>query len=317
MTFVEMIATRFGSTPPLNSTFVPEARFSTQFMDWFKETCRLLNPWYNLRRALHGFITHPKYETVVWTIPLEFYGSFLCYFLLLTLAKVQSSSMRMGLVALLAVCAMGLGSWNMFCFSGGMLIADFNLGQDDNALRLCTRKGSKFAWIALFATAFYVAGLPTFMFADSYQKPMPGFEIVRFLTPESLDMEDHARFWWSLSGVSLLLSISQLTHLKRLFETYFCQYLGKISFSLYLIHEFCILLFGLGIKRLMLLLVGIDPESKESSGMYWMICVIWYVLVTIPVFSIAAQMEKYVDAPIVSFARWMEGKCMKCFKGVY
>jgi peptidoglycan/LPS O-acetylase OafA/YrhL len=316
LTFCEMAATRFGYAPPLNFTFVPEASFSAQFVDWLGETNRLVNPVLNIQRALQGFVTHPKYDAVIWTIPIEFYGSFVCYILLLTLVRIPSNGMRMGLVAAFSVSSMVMGSWNIFCFSAGMLIADINLGQDENATTPSPRP-SKYPliWSTVFAIAFYVAGFPTLVYPEAKLNPMPGFETLRSLIPMSLNMEDHSRFWWSLSGVSLLLSISQLPRLKSLFETNFCQYLGKISFSLYLVHEFCAVLFGLSLQQLMLRLAGLEP--KAGTFFYWVVCAIWCLLFTVPVFAVAAQVEKWVDVPSVKFARWLERKCLKIYKNMH
>lgn len=313
LTFCEMVATRFGFGPPLNFTFTPEPSFSAQFMDWLVETNRFVNPIHTYKRALHGFITHPKYDAVVWTIPLEFHGSLLCYTLLFLLVHVPSNSLRMGLVAIFSIFCMVLGSWNMSCFSAGMLIADFNLSQEDKGTLQLPRP-SKYGkiWTAIFAMAFYVAGFPTLVYEEAKLKPMPGFETLRSLIPMSLNMEDHSRFWWSISGVSLLLSISQVPRLKSVFETNFCQYIGKISFSLYLVHEFCLVLFGLSLQQFLMRMANLEPNA--NTLLYWLVCGIWFVLFTLPAFAIAAQMEKWVDVPSVRFARWLEGKCLRMYK---
>jgi len=316
LTFCEMVATRFGFAPPLNFTFIPEPSFSAQFVDWLVETNRLVNPVLNFHRALQGFVTHPKYDAVVWTIPIEFYGSFVCYILLLMLVRIPSNGARMALVALFSGSCMVMGSWNIFCFSAGMLIADFNLGQDEDGSTVSPKSARhRIIWTAVFAIAFYVAGFPTLVYPEAKLNPMPGFETLRSLVPMSLNMEDHSRFWWSISGVSLLLSISQLPRLKSLFESNFCQYLGKISFSLYLVHEFCAVLFGLSLQALMLRLAGLEP--KAGTTLYWFVCGIWCVLFTLPVFAVAAQVERWVDVPSVRFARWLERKCLKIYKNMH
>lgn len=313
LTFCEMVATRFGFMPPLNFSFVPELSFSAQFVDWIVETNHLVNPMYNFKRSIQGFVTHPKYDPVVWTIPLEYYGSFVCYFLLLLLVWIPNNSLRMTMVAVFAGICMGMGSWNIFCFSTGMLIADFNLGQEENDT-MSTIRLSRYEkiWTAVFAVAFYLAGFPTLVYEEAKLKPMPGFETLRSAIPMSLNMEDYSRFWWSISGVSLLVSISQIPRLKRLFETNVCQYLGKISFSLYLVHEFCLVLFGLGIQTVLMRLAGV--ESHANNLMYWLTCGIWYIFVTVPIFGIAAQVERWVDVPSVKFAKWLEGKCIKTYR---
>ncbi|KAG0645284.1 O-acetyltransferase -1 [Hyphodiscus hymeniophilus] len=225
VTFCEMVSTRFGFVPPLSFGFIPESKFLAQFLDWAKETSRFVNPLYNAQRALQGFITHPKYDAVMWTIALEFYGSLVCYTLLFLLNRIPGNSIRMTLVGIFAIISVYLGSWNLFCFSSGMLIADHNLSQKDShsatILALPTPPKHQKLWLFLFAISFYVAGFPTLVYEEAKVKPMPGFETLRSLTPMSLYMEDHSRFLWSLSGVSILLSISQVPKLKEIFETDF------------------------------------------------------------------------------------------------
>jgi peptidoglycan/LPS O-acetylase OafA/YrhL len=316
LTFCEMLATRFGFAPPLNFSFAPESSLSAQFVDWLAETNRFVNPVYNFQRALQGFVTHPKYDPVIWTIPLEFYGSFVCYILLFMLVRIPSHRARMGLVAVFAGFCMSMGSWNIFCFSAGMLIADFNLSQEENDTIPSSRSSRNgMIWTAVFAMAFYMAGFPTLVVAEAKLKPMPGFETLQSLTPMSLNMEDHSRFWWSISGVLLLLSISQIPRVKSLFETNFCQYLGKISFSLYLVHEFCIVLVGLSLQALLMRLAGLEPHA--STFVYWLVCGIWYLLFTLPVFALAAQVERWVDVPSVRFARWLKEKCSKGYRSLH
>ncbi|TVY81598.1 hypothetical protein LSUE1_G003562 [Lachnellula suecica] len=307
LTFVEMLATRFGFAPPLSFGFVGEASLLGQVGDWIKEVNHWVNPFFNFLTSIRGSINHMRYDAVVWTIPLEFYGSFMCYILLLVLVRIPGNRMRMSLVAATSVCFMLLGSWNMFCFSAGMLLADFNLGQDEKDT--VTSPRASIIWSIIFAASFYVAGFPTLMMGEM---PMPGFEFLLHLTPTSLHLEDRARFLWSISGVLLLLSISQLPRLKAIFETNFSQYLGKIAFSLYLVHEFCIQLFGLGIQGILFKLTGLEPRA--NTLMYWLVCVVWYLLFTLPVFAVAAQVERWVDAPSVRFARWLEGKCLKVYR---
>lgn len=214
LTFTEMLATRFGIGPPLNFTFVPESTFAGQFADWVKETIHFVDPVYNAPRALRGLLIHPKYEAVIWTIPLEFYGSLVCYFLLILLARVprlnSSYRARTILLVALAIGSMYLGSWNNFCFMTGMLLADSNHEQEEKLHSLIlssegiseARISNKWwLWWFVFANAFYVAGFPSLIDQEAKKRPMPGFETLLALTPMELSMEDHARFWWSISGM--------------------------------------------------------------------------------------------------------------------
>lgn len=324
LTFAECVSTIFGFAPPLNFDFVPEPNAWCQLWDWIKETNRLINPFLDWERPIHGFVTHPKYDAVVWTIPLEFWGSMMCYILLLILTQIPVPGIRMGLLGVCAVGFMSLGSWNMFCFASGVLIADLNLGQmEDEPLSplSLSRPVSKLQvrnlkplWIVILVAGFYVAGFPTLSYHEEWERSMLGFETLRSLIPVSVDFEDHARFWWSISGVGMLLSISQLSTMKRFFSRPILQYLGKISFSLYLVHEFCVELFGLKLQIFMQDFVGVEPKSGTIG--YWLLAPVWVVAFSCCVFPIAAMVERWIDVPSVKFAKWFEERSLKWVKSL-
>ena len=287
LTFCEMLATRCGVSPPLNFMFIPEPTLLAQFVDWLGEINRFVNPVYNFPSAVQGSAIGMKYDPVVWTLPLEYYGSLLCYMFLFVFVWIEKVWLRMGLLIFFSGSLLLMGSWNFFCFLAGMSIADFHLIQEENDQKPSIKHGV--VWTILFAIAFYVAGLPSLWSPIARMQPMPGFETLHALTPMNLSMEDPSRFWWSISGVLLLLAISQLPRLKKLFETNFCQYMGKIAFSLYLMHEFCLEVFGHSLQNFMMRLTGLEPTAGTFG--YWLLCVVWYVLFTVPVFALAAQFE--------------------------
>lgn len=327
LTFTEMLATRIGYPPPLNFNFKPEPTFFGQVWDWLVETNKLINPLHNFSRSIRGLVTHPKYDPVIWTIPVEFYGSIICYLLLFALARVSNTRLRMGSVALLlCIPSMFFGCWNIFCFTSGMLLADFTLGQEhDESITAVstssfpstkTTKKHRILYPILLTISLYLAGFPALIYPESRTSPMPGFETLRSLIPSACftKMEDPARFWWSLSGILLLLSISQLPRVKSIFETRACQYLAKISFALYLVHEFCIVLFGGKLKGWLEAGTGLGPEGKEvvHSVGYWVLCGGWFGVFSVLVFAVAAQVERWVDQPSVRFAKAVEERAKGC-----
>ncbi|CAG8976649.1 hypothetical protein HYALB_00002165 [Hymenoscyphus albidus] len=313
LTFCEMIATRFGFYPPLSFSFVMEPTFAEQFKDWLWETNKLINPYFNAKQAILGSVVdHPKYDAVIWTIPLEYYGSLACYSLLLIMTRIPSDTARVALLSVLSILYMGIGSWNMFCFTAGILISNLTLSQEEKDNPPPSPKKVRIYTIILIV-AFYIAGLPTMGTPETLTNPMPGFETLRALTPKNIHLMDLGRFWWSISGVSILLCISQLPRFKRVFESNLCQYFGKISFSLYLVHEFCIIIFGLALQRTLCWLVGVQP--KAGGFMHWVVCVIWFGMFTGIVFGISGQVERWIDRPSVMFSKWFEGRCRKWYAG--
>jgi hypothetical protein len=46
------------------------------------------------------------------------------------------------------------------------------------------------------------------------------------------------------------------------------------------------------------------------------VCWAWFVVFTVPVFALAAQVERWVDVPSVRFAKWLEERCSGVYKGL-
>jgi peptidoglycan/LPS O-acetylase OafA/YrhL len=117
--------------------------------------------------------------------------------------------------------------------------------------------------------------------------------------------------------VGLLLSISQMPRLRtRVFESRACQYLARISFALYLVHEFCLVVFGLRLQGWMVSVTGVGEAGAKGGLGYWVVCVVWFAVFTVPVFALAAQVERWVDVPSVRFAKELEERGLRVFKGL-
>ncbi len=313
LTFSEMVLTRFGIPPPMSYGFDPAPTFLSQFLDWIYALNRFVNPFYNFWGAIRGNAVGIRYDPVVWTIPLEYYGSLVCYLLLLVFTTIRKDWIRMFSVAILSLIGFTLGFWSLFCFLAGMLIADFNPQGLHDADSLAPSRGWKtYIWWLVFTISFYIAGFPSLMNETLRDQPSYGFSTLRTLTPP-LAMEDQARFWWSLSSIFMLFSISQLASLKTIFESSFCQYLGKLAFSVYLLHAISLQIFGIRFQKWLLSVTGL--EVGDGTLVYWLAAILWYVPFSVVVFLWAAWFEKWVDAGSVKFAKWLEGKCREWWRG--
>lgn len=78
----------------------------------------------------------------------------------------------------------------------------------------------------------------------------------------------------------------------------FSQYLGEISFGIYLMH----VPFGMGIKRIYL-----DPWRETHFGDGNLAHLFIFLITTWIVFT-AADYFTMIDTQVVKFARWMQGK---------
>jgi len=107
------------------------------------------------------------------------------------------------------------------------------------------------------------------------------------------------RFWQSLGAGLFLYSSVFLPSVRGFFSNWIMQYLGRISFSLYLMHKIpeCVisarLVFALGWK--------IEYDFKIALAVYFFVqlpLAIW----------VGDVFERSVDVPCVRFVRYMERK---------
>lgn len=214
--FVGLILVRLGMrkfdpfyTDPSTETTVQALRH------WVSE----LNRQSTIFRFTTNFVLlSNRFEWVTWTIPLELYGSYACAITLLLVARVRNDLARRSLVAGLAVYALLNEAWFVSNFLAGMLIGDLALTQQP--------------WDGLYYPLFGIALLLAPIPKESPYYTAAGYTFLYTLVPNTVI----DRFWLSLGATLLCLSISNLDRVKALLTTRPVLFLGRISFSMYLLH---------------------------------------------------------------------------------
>jgi peptidoglycan/LPS O-acetylase OafA/YrhL len=282
-----------------------------QVVDWFYACRDFVQPFHNYNNE--SDIIH-RYEWTMWTLPLEIYGSVICYLTVMAVARITHPVKRSAVVLLFTWFAAVKGNWWSTNFLIGMLHADFMIWQGKTERSLTTSFTVKCLWGGVFIWALYLAGLPD---AHYEEYNLPGFDWYYHNTPMSWQgIEGGGRFWWMISGITLTVSISQVPLLRKIFETRLCQYLGRISFMLYLVHMYVFELVGRMWKNMLSDLVAEDVYSEETktttriargNGLYFVYFGFWIVMLPV-VLIVAGQVTKYVDDPSIRFAKWLETK---------
>ncbi|KAK7753808.1 hypothetical protein SLS62_004174 [Diatrype stigma] len=270
------------------------------------------------------------YNEPLWTLPVEFRCSFVIFGLLLAVA---GSSARTRFVLFSGVAVFSVYSLHLpeFLFCGGMLVAALRLHFDEDEdeatnnqrIGLDTAAAStprtidtirswwaKFsgcrpvklaASVACFAASLHVLSMPKISMGGD---EAAGFRTLARLIPEryyAVGVPEN--FWLAQGAVSLLLTVDRSPPLQKLFTNCFAQYLGRISYSLYLIHGLLLqsVAFFIG-KRL---IHTINPEVK---GLYILMVaftamIFWTVLIW------AADLGwRFIDSPSVRFSSWLQRK---------
>ena len=204
----------------------------------------------------------------LWTMKFEFWGSMGVF---LFCALVQNARLRF---LVLAVAAILLFKTYYLCFVGG--VALYQWSRVSQAVRDRVPAGA--IW------AFLLAGV--YMGAFPFNVGGPGniwFGWMSFLSPED---------WHILGAAPFVFGVMNVAVLRTLLMTRVPQYLGKISFSLYLIH---VPLIGSLMTWLIVHLYSPPHRLRAIAAA---------MAITIPVIIACSHFfEKFIDVPSVRFSR--------------
>lgn len=183
------------------------------------------------------------YNDHTWSIPMEFRGSVVIWTTLLALAECDTMTRLLCEAGLTWYFLYVVDGWYCALFMMGALICDLDLLAKADRLPTQLRCDFKpWVWWLLFGIALYLAGVPSASEDIQHLRTEPGWYYLSFLKPQAMwDFRWFFRFW---AATLAMVSIPKLPTVRAFFETAFCQYLGKISFALYLVHGPVLWTFG-------------------------------------------------------------------------
>ncbi|KAF2973483.1 hypothetical protein GQX73_g39 [Xylaria multiplex] len=240
------------------------------------------------------------YSDSLWTLPIEFKSSLVVFSMLLALSRCTTRA-RVLITLCVACYSFWYVHWGEFLFVGGMLIVESNLrcqrlvsmreprldeGEDDDlevrpnrslwlrvlksqALRRCCS-------IVAFLTALFILSMPKHdrRAADSY-----GFKTLIWLIPTHFSaMGAGDSFWQPLAAVFLVLLIDSAQLLQRIFTTRLAQYLGRVSFALYLVHMFILHSLGFWLGEYFVRLTGSESYWQYGTGIGLAAVIVGFVI---------------------------------------
>lgn len=152
-------------------------------------------------------------------------------------------------------------------------------------------------WIANFICGLYLCSFP-----DERGITTPGFVTLARMIPAWY--AEKYRFWQSFGAIQVIWACTNMRFLQRLFEGPVVQYLGKISYAMYIMHGPVIHTIGWGMMGVFWNLFGSETRTQWEMGFALS------ALITFPCIIWAADIFwRAVDIPCVKFARWLEVKC--------
>ena len=230
-TFLYMLSWRILGSPFLVRGTKPQGSQLDEIWHWyaeFKNFSFVFNrggdPWFS-------------YNFHTWSIPVEMKGSIVVYTAVQSFSRLTVNA-RLWCSAALAFYFLYIADgWFGSAFMVGVMLCEFDLlaskGELPRALaRLQPYK--KFICYHLLAAGIYLGGVPAATLDVMDLRKNRGWYILSFLKPQAVF--DYKWFYLFWGAVFLVTAIPRIPWLKRFFEGRFCQYLGRVSYSLYLVH---------------------------------------------------------------------------------
>lgn len=172
-----------------------------------------------------------------WSIPVEFRGSIVIYTSLMAFSRCTQAARLWCQVGLIYYFMYIADGWFCALFVAGMVLCELDLLAASGNLPRFLTKLERFKtpiYYILFIISVYFGGVPSHSMDITVLRNSPGWHYLSYLKPQAVF--DYKWFFLFWAATFLVASIPRIPWLKSFFETRFCQYLGRISFSLYLVH---------------------------------------------------------------------------------
>ncbi|RFU31326.1 hypothetical protein B7463_g5002, partial [Scytalidium lignicola] len=285
-----------------------------------------LKAWYNICWKFIGaswlLDSHdlPRLNPALWTIPVEFAQSLLLFLAVLGLSRCTTQA-RFILLGLISVFCFQTGRHHTIEFLGGMFFAEVVLLQNASTpspppnLDILPMHVEEKPIVAAesnsqvkpyLVQAFWLANLACGLYIASWTNHhVEGVWGLRFLNAHTPAPYKGQRIWFCLGAFQIVGACTQVRTLQRLFASPVPQYLGNISYALYLMHNVCLQSlqpqFGPFIDEY------IGTATLGARHMVWLTGLVLYLPVII---CVSDLFWRVVDIPTVKLARWLEGKCV-------
>lgn len=208
-----------------------------------------------------------SYNFHAWSIPTEFKGSIIVYTACAALARCSRNARLWCEVGLIVYFLYIVDGWFGAMFMGGMLLCDLDLlAAAGNLPKFFSYFESfkELIFLNLFIASMYLGGVPSRGWDFNVLKKSPGWMFLSHLKSQSIF--DYKWFYLFWAALFLIAAIPRLPWLKKFFDTRVNQYLGRISFSLYLVHGPVLWVLG---ERLYSA-VGYTREAHKEHIPHWM-----------------------------------------------
>ncbi|KAL6403231.1 Acyltransferase 3 [Ilyonectria robusta] len=260
--------------------------------------CRLLHlPRFPLQ--LHANQTL-GYDGHLWTIPIEFRGSFYLFAVILATARLQTKY-RLLTVAAIIYYGYICSKWEFILFLSGIPLVEWDHIRGahipPSVLGAKETTPSRSALKTIFWHLVSALGLFFLSQPEEGGETTPDWAYLTSLIPEWWQVEQQ-RYWQSAGAVCFLFGVAHSPWWQQVFTSRIAQYLAKISYSIYLVHGPVHLLICMPWQKFVWDLTGVEGNAFHVGYVLG-------VLFSIPMVIMFADIfRRAVDIPTVKFARY-------------
>lgn len=273
------------------------------------------------------------YDDNLWTLPFEFQCSMVVLIWLVAFTRMPNKMRIMFSVALAWYVEWILIDWALFLFLSGMIVCDVHFeieklsspsGNEmstiydettDVPMWARVRRGivcrvtnkvfpkqghlRKSIGLASFIFAIYILSMPEL---DQGGATSFGYTTMASLIPERFGND----LLVPIAAVWLMFTVDQVNFLQILFTNRFSQYMGRISYPLYLVHGPLLWTWGAFLGKKCVSFIGQDTDGQYVLGIALAASLWWPVVIYVADFT-----NRFVDIKCVAFIKWAYDKLEK------
>ena len=246
-------------------------------------------------------------------------GSMVVFITVLGIARTKTWT-KLSILCLLIFHCHANANWKPATFLQGVLLAELSFiyarplepttpALDVDEKLMMSKQDRKYESLAskcffsfLFLFSIWVGAQPT-----NGWDTTPGYQWMYNSLPVAYakSPENRATFWPSIAAFFLIFALEMAPYLQSIFTTSIAQYLGEVSFSLYMIHFQIQSTLGEWLVPKMMNVTG----GWENGEIGFVAGILLSVAILGPVtFWVADVFSRLVDEKCVKFARWISTK---------
>jgi peptidoglycan/LPS O-acetylase OafA/YrhL len=244
-------------------------------------------------KALYDSFIGVYLNPVLWTMSFELYGSFIVFLSLFSYLIFPKKRQVYLFYAILASVLLILNSLLMLgCFILGLILCDLFVSGKLPQVK------NKFYKVFLLVLSLYLCSFP---YVKDIKTTMWGILDTSFMSGQLEQIS-----YLIIGAFILVYLILTSKRLQKFLNIGFARFLGKISFSMYIMHLLIIMSLTSALFKYLIKYLPYDICALIASG------------VTIPIiFAVSWFVYKYVDLPSIKFSNFINNRIKSLYNDIF